>query len=213
MVLTGLLAGLPLAHALGLASAVILVLSLAALLLIRKGAGPGALNGAAKPGSTAATNGIVAKQPKADTRQRCSIVFGTQTGTAERFAKSLRAQLDGKYGSTTAFDLVDVENYKYEEQLPKERLVLFLMATYGDGEPTDSATGVMDWLASCSQSAEAEEQFKVRGCENMGVAGFRLGRKGPLHAFRDEGGGGGMGCLLVFVPELGTVVSTHASLT
>ncbi|GAB4821850.1 hypothetical protein N2152v2_008896 [Parachlorella kessleri] len=160
MVLNGLLAGLPLAHALGLVSAVTLVLSLAALLFFKKGAGPGAKNGAAKPGSTAATNGIVAKQPKADTRQRCSIVFGTQTGTAERFAKSLRAQLDGKYGSTTAFDLVDVESYKYEEQLPKERLALFLMATYGDGEPTDSATGFMDWLASCAQSAAAEEQFK-----------------------------------------------------
>lgn len=36
---------------------------------------------------------------------------GTQTGTAERFAKSLRAQLESKYGGSTAFEALDIEQY------------------------------------------------------------------------------------------------------
>jgi NADPH-ferrihemoprotein reductase len=164
----GLLASVPLAHALGIASALLLVFSLVALLILRKTAASGAHKVAGKPAAIAANNGSVKVQQKVDTRERCTILYGTQTGTAERFAKSLRAQLDGKYGSHTAFDLVDVENYNYEEQLPKEKLTLFLMATYGDGEPTDSATGFMEWLTNCAQTDEAADRFKVRRRSSCG---------------------------------------------
>ena len=157
----GLLAGVPLAHALGLASAVVVVLSLVALLLIRgrKGASSAAGGGAAA-GGAAAVGGAAAERP-ADHRPRATILFGTQTGTAERFAKSLRVELDAKYGSHTAFELVDIEAYDYAARLPAERLVLFLMATYGDGEPTDSATGFMEWLAESAAADETGERMKV----------------------------------------------------
>jgi NADPH-ferrihemoprotein reductase len=89
-----------------------------------------------------------------DTRDRCTILFGTQTGTAERFAKSLRAQLDSRYGGGTAFEVLDIEQYDGPAQLPKEKLVFLLMATYGDGDPTDSATDFWSWLAAAADAGD-----------------------------------------------------------
>jgi NADPH-ferrihemoprotein reductase len=80
-----------------------------------------------------------------------------QTGTAERFAKQLGKELSTKYGDSTAFSVVDVENYGAAELLQKEKLVILCMATYGDGEPTDNAAEFYKWLLK-----EAEE---VDGCE------------------------------------------------
>ena len=96
-----------------------------------------------------------------DTRDRCTILFGTQTGTAERFAKSLKSQLESKYGASTAFDVTDVEHYIGEEKLSKEKLVFFMMATYGDGEPTDYAAEFYNWLVAQAESDEGS-LLKVR---------------------------------------------------
>ena len=42
-----------------------------------------------------------------DGRPRVSITYGTQTGTAERFAKQLGNELKRKYGDAVAFDVLD----------------------------------------------------------------------------------------------------------
>lgn len=100
-----------------------------------------------------------------DTRDRCTILFGTQTGTAERFAKTLKSQLESKYGASTAFDVTDVEHYIGEEKLSKEKLVFFMMATYGDGEPTDNAAEFYNWLIAQSEAASDEAPLcKVSVC-------------------------------------------------
>lgn len=155
----GLLNTLPLAQGLGIVSALILILSLFAL-FIKKGrtsVGKGA-NTVSKPASS---NQKGVKHKEEDNREKATIVFGTQTGTAERFAKSLRVELDAKYGSHTSFELVDIENYDYEQQLSKEKLIFFLMATYGDGEPTDSATEFMDWLTNSRQADDTDDLMQV----------------------------------------------------
>ena len=111
-----------------------------------------------------------------DARDRCVILFGTQTGTAERFAKSLRAQLEGRYGGGTAFEALDIEQYAAPAQLPRERLVLLLMATYGDGDPTDSATEFWEWL---SGAAEPGDQGDLLQGVSFGV--FGLGNRQYEH--------------------------------
>lgn len=64
---------------------------------------------------------------------------------------------------------MDIENYD-QERLPSERLVFFLMATYGDGEPTDSATGFMEWLAGAAEGGEELCQVGgLQGGEREGV--------------------------------------------
>ena len=91
---------------------------------------------------------------EADGRDTCTLVFGTQTGTAEKFSKTLKSQLESAYGSTTAFHLVDAEHYLAKDVLHKEKLVIFLVATYGDGEPTDSAVDLHDYLVEAAKEAD-----------------------------------------------------------
>lgn len=91
---------------------------------------------------------------EADDRDQCTLVFGTQTGTAEKFAKTLKSQLESAYASTTAFHLVDAENYDAKNVLHKEKLVIFLVATYGEGEPTDNALDLHDYLMEAAKNCD-----------------------------------------------------------
>jgi len=83
------------------------------------------------------------------------ILFGTQTGTAEKLAKELRAKIIDVYGQETLKVVVeDIENYRYAEKLHLETYVFFCAATYGDGEPTDSAVDFDQWLTEVEEVGE-----------------------------------------------------------
>ena len=97
-----------------------------------------------------ASRSLVQKEPKA----RVSLLFGTQTGTAERFSKQLKTELAQRYGDDTAYDTYDIEDYTHEEKLPQERLVFLLLATYGDGEPTDNAAAFYTWVTKAASEAD-----------------------------------------------------------
>ncbi|KAK9811910.1 hypothetical protein WJX72_012296 [[Myrmecia] bisecta] len=102
-----------------------------------------------------------------------------ETGTSERFAKQLKAELTSRYREGTQFDVLDIEDYRAEQCLAGEQLVFFLMATYGDGEPTDNAAEFYSWLTKAAQRAEGEEGEKLLEGVSFGV--FGLGNKQYEH--------------------------------
>lgn len=123
-----------------------------------------------------------------------TLVFGTQTGTAEKFAKTLKSQLESAYGSTTAFHVVDSEQYDFRRKLAKELLVVFLVATYGDGEPTDSAVDLHDHLVEEADKADAADlplkdvTYAVFGLGNRQYEHFcSMGKK--VYSCMEEMGG------------------------
>lgn len=73
-----------------------------------------------------------------------TVLFGTQTGTAEMFSKSLVKKLKESFGSKAQIKLVDLGDYD-PANLTKENIVLFLVATYGEGDPTDNAMDFVEW--------------------------------------------------------------------
>jgi hypothetical protein len=83
-----------------------------------------------------------------DPRPRVRILYGTQTGTAERFSKQLAREFGHRFGEgTLRVDVTDLENFHEPGvRLPKEQLVVMCVATYGDGEPTDSSADFFAWL-------------------------------------------------------------------
>ena len=98
----------------------------------------------------------------------CSIVYATQTGTAESFARSLKSQLEAIYGENNDIFLRDVEHYS-SERIAGENLIVFVVATYGEGGPTDSAEELHAWL----KRVEGGEENK--SLEGVKYAVFGLG--------------------------------------
>jgi len=87
---------------------------------------------------------------KLKARDRKVVVFyGSQTGTAEDFASRL-AKEASKYGvSGLALDPEEVGDNDDLAHLHEieDHLAIFCMATYGEGDPTDNAHDLKEWLA------------------------------------------------------------------
>ncbi|BBL70942.1 assimilatory sulfite reductase (NADPH) flavoprotein subunit [Methylogaea oryzae] len=71
-----------------------------------------------------------------------TVLFGSQTGNAERLARSLRSRL-----TEAGFDAraVSMDSYKTAE-LKRERCLIVVVSTYGEGEPPDGAKAFHEWL-------------------------------------------------------------------
>ena len=72
-----------------------------------------------------------------------TILWGSQTGTAERFGDMLMREARQRGYDAKSVDLEEFDTARLaEERSP----VVFLMATHGEGEPTDNAHAFYGWL-------------------------------------------------------------------
>ncbi|KAK4054683.1 hypothetical protein OIO90_003495 [Microbotryomycetes sp. JL221] len=74
------------------------------------------------------------------------IFYGSQTGTAEDYATRIAKEAKARYGLSSL--VCDPEDYDFEtlDAVPEDSLVVFCVATYGEGEPTDNAVAMFDFL-------------------------------------------------------------------
>jgi sulfite reductase (NADPH) flavoprotein alpha-component len=87
-----------------------------------------------------------------------TILFGTQTGTAESLAKQAAKEAGKRGFAATILDVAAVS----VEQLPAHSNLLLITSTYGDGEPPDSAKALHSALLAAPASGQlAAVNFSV----------------------------------------------------
>lgn len=110
------------------------------------GNGSAVANGNANGGNLADSRDFVAKMRGSS--KRCVMFFGSQTGTAEEYAVRLAKEAKSRYGISSL--VCDPEEHEFEnlDDVPEDGVVFFVMATYGEGEPTDNAQQLMEFLSN-----------------------------------------------------------------
>lgn len=74
------------------------------------------------------------------------IFWGSQSGTAEGLAHRLARDCRSRFGLDAL--LADLSDYDPESfaNLPSANLAIFIVSTYGEGDPSDNATAFLSWL-------------------------------------------------------------------
>ncbi|QPG72800.1 hypothetical protein FOA43_000102 [Brettanomyces nanus] len=85
-----------------------------------------------------------------ETGKKAIVLFGSQTGTAEDYAHKFAKEFQSRFGiPTMCGDLADYDYDNFEKiptQVPNFQMVIFLAATYGEGDPTDNAIDFFEYL-------------------------------------------------------------------
>ncbi|KAG8921704.1 NADPH-cytochrome P450 reductase [Tulasnella sp. 417] len=110
-------------------------------------------------------------------KKRLVIFYGSQTGTAEEYAIRLAKEAKSRFGLGSL--VCDPEEYDFEnlDELPEDCAAIFVVATYGEGEPTDNAVQLMQNLGDES-FAFSKGEHRLEGLKYVV---FGLGNKTYEH--------------------------------
>ncbi|KAK9240296.1 hypothetical protein V1525DRAFT_353960 [Lipomyces kononenkoae] len=125
-----------------------------------------------------ATRSIITKLQDSD--RDVVVFYGSQTGTAEDYASRLAKEGHSRFGLKTM--VADIEEYDLEDldTLPEDKVAIFVMATYGEGEPTDNAVSFYEFITgedpTFSEMEDPEQPLK-----NLKYVAFGLGNNTYEH--------------------------------
>ncbi|KAE9368872.1 putative NADPH-cytochrome P450 reductase [Stipitochalara longipes BDJ] len=102
-----------------------------------------------------------------DSKKDLVIFWGSQSGTAEGFANRLVRDCRSRFGlDALAADLSDYDPESISN-IPETKLAIFIISTYGEGDPSDNATHFLSWL----------DTNKTVQFSKLSYAAFGLGNK------------------------------------
>ena len=95
--------------------------------------------------------------PRPESQARLAIVYGSQTGNGKRIAERLGRSAEA---AGLAVRVQSARDYPLKD-LAKERLLVVVMSTHGDGEPPDDARGFIEFLAGKRAPKLEQLQYSV----------------------------------------------------
>lgn len=129
-----------------------------------------------KPGKT---RNIIQKMD--ETGKNCVVFYGSQTGTAEDYASRLAKEGSSRFGLKTM--VADLEEYDYDnlDTFPEDKVAVFVLATYGEGEPTDNAVDFYNFLQEDDISFSKGGSPDDKPLSNLKYVAFGLGNNTYEH--------------------------------
>ncbi|KAJ4009787.1 hypothetical protein NW752_009375 [Fusarium irregulare] len=122
----------------------------------------GSKNGAAS--GPKATRDIAKKLE--ETGKDVVIFWGSQSGTAEMFANRLSKECNLRFGlQTLCADLCDYDPESITN-LPQSKLAIFIISTYGEGDPSDNTAAFWEWLTKTSNIQLPNLRYMAFGLGN-----------------------------------------------
>lgn len=103
--------------------------------------------------------GAISAAPVAQEAASLTILYASQTGNAKGVASKIKAAAEGR---GLAVQLQDIASYK-TNALVKEKFLLIVTSTYGEGEPPESAVSFYKFLFGKKAPKLPELQFAVLG--------------------------------------------------
>jgi NADPH-ferrihemoprotein reductase len=122
------------------------------------------------------TRNIIEKMDESG--KNCVIFYGSQTGTAEDYASRLAKEGKSRFGLETM--VADLEEYDFDnlDSFPSDKVAMFVLATYGEGEPTDNAVDFYEFLTGDDVSFAGSNNPPL---ENLNYVAFGLGNNTYEH--------------------------------
>ncbi|KAK5058542.1 hypothetical protein LTR84_010805 [Exophiala bonariae] len=105
-------------------------------------------------------------QKLAETGHQVIIFWGSQSGTAEGFANNLARECHLRLRLRAL--VADVSEYDHHTltKLSESQYAIFIMSTYGEGDPSDNSTSFISWLQAGPQVRLTSLRFAAFGCGN-----------------------------------------------
>ena len=116
-----------------------------------------------------------------ETGKNCVILYGSQTGTAEDYASRLAKEGSSRFGLKTM--VADLEDYDYDnlDTFPEDKVAVFVLATYGEGEPTDNAVDFYEFITGEDVSFSNGASVDEKPLSNLKFVAFGLGNNTYEH--------------------------------
>lgn len=113
--------------------------------------------------------------------KNCVVFYGSQTGTAEDYASRLAKEGSSRFGLKTM--VADLEDYEYEnlDTFPDDKIAMFVLATYGEGEPTDNAVEFYEFVTGGEVSFSGGGSVEDKPLSNLKFVAFGLGNNTYEH--------------------------------
>ncbi|KAF5520096.1 NADPH--cytochrome P450 reductase [Colletotrichum aenigma] len=94
------------------------------------------------------------------------IFWGSQSGTAEGFTQRLAREFHQRFKLNAL--VTDLSDYDAETipLIPESKLCIFIMSTYGEGDPSDNAQDFVSWTSRMTGVSLEHLKYAAFGCGN-----------------------------------------------